>query len=136
MATYVFKGTFYVGAESEEEARDGLMELIADIARNNDAEAFEFEETIPEEQTMTATETTTTRPLYAIAVEIKRDWIKPYFGAVPYLDAMRHLNAIDELYYNDEASDVVSYFIANAGTWKGDTARRVKAELRAMLKGE
>jgi hypothetical protein len=46
-AIYVFKGTFYVGAESEEEARDGLMELIAEIARNNDAEAFEFEETIP-----------------------------------------------------------------------------------------
>ena len=143
MATYVFTGMFHVGAESEEEARDGLMELIAEIARNNDAEAFVLEETIPQEQTMTTTtttttttETTTTRPLYVIAAEIKRDWAKPYFGAVPYLDAMRHLNAIDELYYNDEASDVVSYFIANAGTWKGDTARRVKAELRAMLKGK
>jgi hypothetical protein len=84
---------------------------------------------------MTTTETTT-RPLYVIAAEIKRDWIKPYFGAVPYLDAMRSLTAINDKYYYDDGRGVVSYFIANAGTWKGDTARRVKAELRAMLKGK
>jgi hypothetical protein len=30
----------------------------------------------------------TSRPLSQIAKEIKNDWKKVYFGAVPYLDAM------------------------------------------------
>jgi hypothetical protein len=77
---------------------------------------------------------TTTRPLHTIAREIKRDWAKPYFGAVPYLDAMGALTSVNDKYYDDDGVSVVSYFIANAATWKGDTARRVKAELRDMLK--
>jgi hypothetical protein len=84
----------------------------------------------------TTTETTTTRPLYVIAAEIQRDWAKPYFGAVPYLKAMRALTDITDKIYYDDGVGVVSYFLANATTWKGDTARRVKAELRAMLKGK
>ena len=84
----------------------------------------------------TTTETTTTRPLYVIAAEIKRDWANPYFGAVPYLKAMRALTDITDKYYYDDGVGVVSYFIANATTWKGDKARAIKAELRAMLKGK
>ena len=74
------------------------------------------------------------RPLHVIAREISTDWKKPYFGAVPYLDAMRQLNSIHGEFYNDSAKSVVAYFLANANTWKGDTARRVKAELKALLK--
>lgn len=76
-----------------------------------------------------------TRSISSIAAEIRRDWAKPYFGAVPYLDAMRHLSDITDRYYYDDGSSVVRYFLANANTWKGDTARRVKAELKALLKG-
>jgi hypothetical protein len=50
MATYVFTGMFCVGAESEEEARDGLMELIAEIVRSGDEAAFVLEEVIPYEE--------------------------------------------------------------------------------------
>jgi hypothetical protein len=85
--------------------------------------------------TTTTETTTTTRPLHVIAAEIQRDWPKPYFGAVPYLEAMGALTSIDDKFYYDDGVGVVSYFIANASTWKGDTARRVKAELKAMLKG-
>jgi hypothetical protein len=46
---------------------------------------------------------------------------------------MADLNSIDEYYYNDSASSCVRYFLANAGTWRGETARRVKAELKAMV---
>ena len=74
----------------------------------------------------------TQRPLHAIANEIARDWAKPYFGAVPYLGAMRTLGGIDEDYGYDSGRSIVLYFLANAGTWRGDTARRVKAELKAM----
>lgn len=73
------------------------------------------------------------RPLHVIAREIKADWKKVYFGAVPYLDAMATLTSIDDNYYFDSAESVVRYFLANASTWRGDTAKRIKAELKAML---
>jgi hypothetical protein len=77
----------------------------------------------------------THRPLYQIARDIRRDWKTPYFGAVPYLDALRSLDQITGRYYEDTAEDVVRYLLANLGTWRGETARTVKAELKAILKG-
>ena len=74
------------------------------------------------------------RPLWVIAREIRTDWKKPYFGAFPYLEAMACLNSIHGAYYEDSAKSIVAYFLANANTWRGDTARRVKAELKALLK--
>ena len=73
------------------------------------------------------------RSISTIARDISRDWAKPYFGAVPYLDAMRHVNDISDKYYCDSAESVVRYFLANAGQWRGDRAREIKAELKAML---
>ena len=75
-----------------------------------------------------------TRSLSAIAIEIRKDWKKPYFGAVPYLQAMSCLNSIDDNYGFDSAKSIVIYFLANAGTWRGETAKRIKAELKAMTK--
>lgn len=74
------------------------------------------------------------RPLYDIAYDIKRDWKKPYFGAVPYLDAMLQLESINDKFYEDSAKSIVLYFLSNASTWRGETAKRVKAELKAMVK--
>lgn len=76
-----------------------------------------------------------TRSLSNIANDIRKDWTKPYFGAVPYLDAMETLNTIRDSYYYDDASDIVRYFLSNATSWKGETARAIKAELKSMLKG-
>ena len=78
--------------------------------------------------------TKTNRPLYEIAAEIRRDWKKVYFGAVPYLDAMQTLNSITDNYIMDSGKSIVLYFLCNADAWKGETARRVKAELKAMSK--
>jgi len=78
--------------------------------------------------------TKTNRPLYEIAAEIRRDWKKVYFGAVPYLDAMQTLNSINDNYIMDSGKSIVLYFLCNADAWKGETARRVKAELKAMSK--
>lgn len=77
---------------------------------------------------------TNTRPLHRIAAEVRQDWTKPYFGAVPYLRAMSTLGSITDKYGLDDGESIVAYFLANAQTWKGETARRVKAELNAMLK--
>ena len=73
------------------------------------------------------------RPLFTIAREIKATWKKPYFGAVPYLDAMLGLNRIEDKFFFDSAQSVVQYFLANAGTWRGDDAKRIKAEFKSML---
>jgi hypothetical protein len=73
------------------------------------------------------------RPLFAIAREIRADWTEPYFGAVPYLDAMSSLVGPDDRYGMDPATDVIRYFLSNAKTWRGETARRIKAELKRMI---
>lgn len=78
----------------------------------------------------------TYRPIQDIAAEINCDWAKPYFGAVPYLDAMFSLNSINDMYGADSAKSVVLYFLANANTWRGPVAKRVKAELKAMSAGK
>ena len=74
------------------------------------------------------------RKIHEIASEILQDWKKPYFGAIPYIEAMLQLNTIHDNYYLDTAESVVIYFLANAQTWRGETAKRIKAELREMLK--
>jgi hypothetical protein len=74
------------------------------------------------------------RPLYEIARDIRRDWknISPY--AAPYLNAMATLNSVNDNYLYDSGRSIVSYFLANAGSWRGETAKKIKAELRAMIK--
>ncbi len=76
---------------------------------------------------------TQTRDLSVIAREIRADWNKVYFGAVPYLDAMATMGSVKEPYFYDSGESIVIYFLANANTWRGETARRIKAELKAML---
>jgi hypothetical protein len=76
----------------------------------------------------------TTRPLYEIAREIRKDWgAKVYFGAKPYLDAMASLTSVNDNYGFDSGKSIVLYFLGNASTWRGETAKRVKKELKAMV---
>lgn len=78
--------------------------------------------------------TTETRPLNVIAADIRMTWPKVYFGAVPYLEAMSRINSIRDMYGYDDADSIVRYFLINAKTWRGEDARRIKAELKGMLK--
>lgn len=81
------------------------------------------------------TTTTKVRPLHTIASEIRKDWAnKVNYGAVPYLKAMMYLETVNDVYYDDNAKSVVRYFLANAGTWRGEVAKRVKVELNLMVK--
>lgn len=74
------------------------------------------------------------RSLNEIAGEIRKYWenVSPY--AQPYLDAMRQLDSINDDYYADTAVSVVSYFLVNASGFRGEDAKRIKAELKAMVK--
>jgi hypothetical protein len=76
----------------------------------------------------------TQRPIYEIAKEIQDDWNNVYFGAVPYLRAMFNIEMLSDYYGQDGAKSVLLYFLSNARTWRGPTARRIKSELKTLLK--
>lgn len=75
------------------------------------------------------------RTFQQIARDIRSTWLNVYFGAVPYLEAMLTLDTSDpnSKYHLITAGDVVRYFLANAQTFRGADARRLKAELKSML---
>jgi len=81
--------------------------------------------------------TKNTRPINVIAREILNDWggwNKVNYGAVPYLEAMFRINSVDDRYICEDGKTQVIYFLSNASSWRGETARRVKKELNAMIK--
>jgi len=49
--TFVFSTDFYISAETEEQARDGLMELLAELVRKDRSEVFDLIEVLEEENT-------------------------------------------------------------------------------------
>jgi hypothetical protein len=79
----------------------------------------------------------THRPIAEIAREIIADWsqigkgVSPY--AKPYLDAMLSLRTVQDAYGYDSGSSVVLYGLSNMSTYRGETARRLKAELKALV---
>ena len=72
------------------------------------------------------------RKLSEIAKDILQHWKNPYFGAKPYIQAMLLINSAepDAPYLAESAEDIVIYFLANATTFRGEDARRIKAELK------
>jgi len=73
------------------------------------------------------------RTLREIAWEITNDWKVVHYAAKPYLSVMYSLENIDDMYWNDHGKHIVRYFLSNAGNWRGETARRIKKELKEML---
>ena len=77
------------------------------------------------------------RPLSAVAREIQRDYDakgKPlHYAAAPYVLAMSHLGSMSDRFYEDSAESVVMYAVSNLGSWRGEVAARVKAELKAAV---
>jgi hypothetical protein len=75
------------------------------------------------------------RSLNEIAAEIKQDWGKRINKhTVPYVEALSKLNNVNEMYGANTGLDAVAYFLVNAQTWRGEVARRIKAELKFLLK--
>ena len=69
-----------------------------------------------------------------IAHAIAKDWqnISPY--AKDYLNAMKEIRSVNDNYYADSAHSVILYFLANAGSYRGENARTYKALLKDLLK--
>ncbi len=75
---------------------------------------------------------TTPRPIYQIAAEIRKTWANVNYAAKPYLEAMETLTDITQNYGADSAKSMVIYFLSNATTWRGEDAKRIKAELKQL----
>lgn len=85
-------------------------------------------------QQQVATQTTAPqRKVYEIAQDIRRDWgIKVNFAAKPYLAAMLSLESKKDMYGADSGDSIILYFLTNASSYRGETAKRLKAELKAL----
>lgn len=75
-----------------------------------------------------------TRRIAEIELEIRQDWKNVQYSALAYLNAMMVLGDINSSYGYDSAREIVTRFLCNASTWRGENARRIKKELKDMLK--
>jgi hypothetical protein len=74
----------------------------------------------------------TVRPLHVIARDIYQAWPKVNYAAKPYLEAMRDLSSINDKYGYDDARSIVLYFLSNASSFRGDSAKTLKLELKTI----
>ena len=63
-----------------------------------------------------------------IAREIRQNWVKPYFGAIPYLNAMLRSD-----YGFDGEKSIVLYFLSNASSYRGEVAKEHKKLLKQIV---
>jgi hypothetical protein len=75
-----------------------------------------------------------TRKISIIAMDIFNNWQKVNFAALPYLKAMLSINYVSDSYGYDNGKTIVLYFLSNASTYKGETAKRLKLELKNIIK--
>ncbi len=69
----------------------------------------------------------------ALACETLKGNTRTYSEA--YLKPMTQLDSIHDAYGMDSGQYIVMYALSNLSAWRGDDARRIKAELKQHLKG-
>ena len=74
------------------------------------------------------------RPIREIAKEIKSLWHPVNYAAQPYLDSMLEMDNADDTVGADDGHGIILYFLNNASGFKGADAKRIKAELKSLLK--
>lgn len=75
----------------------------------------------------------TTLSIAGLASLVRQDWKEVNYAAEPYLSAMFDLRSIHDKYGDDSGKSVVRYFLGNATSWRGETAKAIKAELKNRL---
>ena len=73
------------------------------------------------------------RWISGVAHDIRESWTNVYFGAVPYLEALRVLTDARSVYGVDSAKNVATYFLANANGFRGRQAQQLKLELEFLV---
>lgn len=80
------------------------------------------------------------RKLYEIGNEIANQihdgkWSRGASAAArPYLAVLCTLDDVNSLYGAENGKSMVLYFLVNTQSWRGATARRIKAELKELVK--
>ena len=79
--------------------------------------------------------TNTLRPLYDLAgiIESENRQQSWYYYAKPYVEALYSLGTTADNYGADTGKSIVLYALSNLTSWRGETARTVKAELKQHL---
>lgn len=77
--------------------------------------------------------TTQPRPIFEIARDIRREWKNVNFGAEPYLEALASLSKPTDKVGLDSAKSITLYFLSNASTFRGERAKQLKQELKAIF---
>lgn len=73
------------------------------------------------------------RPIDEIVRDIHTHWERPYFAAVPYLNAMSRLKTKECRYGQESGGSIIVYFLSNASTFRGEYARQLKQELKDII---
>jgi hypothetical protein len=74
------------------------------------------------------------RLISEIAKDIRAEWgAKVNYAAKPYLDAMRCIDMPGDNFGYDDSKDVVLRFLCNASSFRGERARELKRELKAIF---
>ena len=73
------------------------------------------------------------RPIDEIVRDIRTQWQRPHFAAVPYLNAMSRLKTKECRYGQESGGSIIVYFLSNAGTFHGERARQLKRELKDIV---
>ena len=74
------------------------------------------------------------RSISSIACDIANNWPKVNYAAAPYLQAMFNLEDRNSKYGLDRADDIIRRFLCNASSFRGAEAKRIKAELKEIIK--
>jgi hypothetical protein len=107
--------------------------------------AYRCGKTLAMERALASTEPPPVRSLSAIAEDIRTHWPEPkgsgnkltsWKYAQPYVKAMSKLEKLTDVYVCETGRDMVTGFLVNAMTWRGEDAQRIKDELKAMLRSD
>ena len=73
------------------------------------------------------------RPLSELAFIIEQNWINPSPIAVAHIEALSDMTNVRSTLWGITGADAIRAFLATSRGWTTDTAREIKAELRAHL---
>jgi hypothetical protein len=73
-----------------------------------------------------------------VAAAIRADWTTVHPYAEPYVEQLEQVRGgwDGKLRYGTEVRSVGLYLLGNLSRWKGEEARRVKAELKKAVNGK
>ncbi len=78
--------------------------------------------------------TVESRPIHEIAKDIRKDWTKIDPRTNEYLKCLERMDRVNDMVGMEYGDMVVAHFLAFAAPrWRGEVARKIKAELNLVL---